>query len=98
MWGWVWMLMMRLKAFPLPLLPMILRSLNLATLFFITWELFLSSPQKFSSLPILRFTIVPSSMSLKAITLKAEGRVLFDLQWLGSAVQRTFGEPTRSKL
>ena len=37
-------------------------------------------------------------VSLNAITLKAEGRVLFDLQWLGSAVQRTFGEPTRSKL
>ena len=90
------MLMIKLKAFPLPLLPMILRSLNLATLFFITWELFLSSPQKFSSLPILRFTIVPSSMSLNAITLKAEGRVLFDLQWFGSAVQRTFGEPGRN--
>merc|ERR1719285_640873 len=85
--------MTRLNAFPLPLLPMILKSLNLATLFFITCELFLSSPQKFSSFPILRLTIVPSSMSLNAITLKAEGRVLFDLQWLGSAVHRTFGEP-----
>ena len=95
MLGAVLMLMIKLKALPLPLLPMILRSLNLATLFFITWELFLSSPQKFSSFPILRFTIVPSSMSLNAITLKAEGRVLFDLQWLGSAVQRTFGEPTK---
>ena len=87
------MLIMRLKALPLPLLPMILKSLNLATLFFITCELFLSSPQKFSSFPILRLTIVPSSMSLNAITLKAEGRVLFDLQWLGRAVQRMFGEP-----
>ena len=69
MLGAVLMLMIKLKAFPLPLLPMILRSLNLATLFFITWELFLSSPQKFSSLPILRFTIVPSSMSLSRTTL-----------------------------
>ena len=85
--------MIRLNALPLPLLPMILKSLNLATLFFITCELFLSSPQKFSSFPILRLTIVPSSMSLNAITLKAEGRVLFDLQWFGRAVQRMFGEP-----
>ena len=92
------MLIMRLKALPLPLLPMILKSLNLATLFFITCELFLSSPQKFSSFPILRLTIVPSSMSLNAITLKAEGRVLFDLQWLGSAVQRMFGEPEQKEL
>merc|ERR1719180_254006 len=95
MLGALLMLMMRLKALPLPLLPMILRSLNLATLFFITCELFLSSPQKFSSLPILRLTIVPSSMSLNAITLKAEGSVLFDLQWFGSAVHRTCGEPEK---
>ena len=40
---------------------------------------YLSSPQKFSSLPTLRLQTVPSSTSDNAITLNAIGRVLLDL-------------------
>ena len=62
------MMMWRLKLFPRPLRPMILKSLNLATLFFMTAVLLRSSPQKFSSFPALRVTTVPSVTSLSAIT------------------------------
>ena len=87
------MKMERLKLLPRPLRPMNLRSLNLAMLFLMMAVLLRSSPQKFSSLPALRVTTVPSLTSLRAITLNAVGRVLFDLQWEGRAVQRTLGAP-----
>lgn len=79
--------------FPRPLRPTNLRSLNLATWFFITAVQLRSSPHQFSSFPALIVTIVPSGMSSKATTLKAHGRLLFDRQWFGSAEQRIDGEP-----
>lgn len=79
--------------FPRPERPTNLRSLNLATWFFITAVQFLSSAQKFSSFPALMVTIVPSWMSSRATTLKAHGRLLLDLQWVGRVEQRTEGEP-----
>ena len=85
--------MWRLKLLPRPLRPMIRKSLNFATFCFITAVLFLNSPQKFSSLPTLKLTTVPSSISLRAITLKAIGKVLLLLQCVGRAVQRTLGAP-----
>lgn len=65
---------------PLPLLPTNLRSLNFATLFFITAVLFLSSAEQFSSFPALTVTWVPSRTSPRATTLKPPGSVLFDRQ------------------
>lgn len=83
---------------PLPLLPTNLRSLNLATWFFMTAVQFLNSPQQFSSFPALMVTRVPSLTSSNATTLNATGRDLFDLQCVGSALQRIAGLPvcTRS--
>lgn len=46
-----------------------------------------SSPQKFSSLPAITVTNVPSLTSPNATTLNATGSVLFERQWLGSVVQ-----------
>lgn len=78
---------------PLPLLPTNLRSLNLATWFFIKAVEFLSSAQQFSSLPARTVTKVPSPTSPRATTLKATGRVLLDLQCAGRTVQTKCGEP-----
>lgn len=78
---------------PLPLLPTNLRSLNLATWFFIKAVEFLSSAQQFSSLPARTVTRVPSPTSPRATTLKATGRVLLDLQCAGKTVQTKCGDP-----
>lgn len=78
---------------PLPDLPTNRRSLNLATWFFMTAELFLNSPQKFSSLPALTVTMVPSLISSSATTLKDMGKDLLERQWLGNAVHRMLGAP-----
>lgn len=78
---------------PLPLRPTNLRSLNLATWFFIRAVEFLSSAQQFSSLPARTVTRVPSPTSPRATTLKATGRVLLDLQCAGRTVQTKCGEP-----
>ena len=86
------------KHTPLPLRPTNLRSLNLATWFFMTAVQFRSSPQQFSSFPALIVTRVPSVTSSSATTLKATGKDLLDLQWVGKALQRIAGLPvcTRS--
>ena len=81
------------KFLPRPDLPTMRRSLNLATWLFITAVEFRNSPQQFSSLPTLRVTRVPSCTSPKYMTLKATGRVLFDLQCEGKAEHRILGEP-----
>jgi len=78
---------------PLPLRPTNLRSLNLATWFFITAVQFLNSAQKFSSFPARTVTTVPSFTSPKATTLKATGNVLFDLQCGGNTVHTKCGLP-----
>lgn len=80
---------------PLPLLPTNLKSLNFATWFFITVEQFLNSPQKFSSLPHMRWQGVPSWTSPSATTLNATGKVLFDRQCVGSVEQTMWGDPVR---
>lgn len=80
---------------PRPLRPTNLKSLNFATWFFITVVQFLSSPQKFSSLPHMRWQGVPSWTSPSATTLNATGRVLLDRQWVGSVEQTMWGEPVR---
>ena len=54
---------------------------------------FLSSPQKFSSLPALTVTNVPSIISSRATTLNATGRDLFDRQCDGRAEHKTAGLP-----
>lgn len=82
-----------IKDSPLPLLPTNLRSLNLATWFFIRAVEFLSSAQQFSSLPARTVTKVPSPTSPRATTLKATGRVLLDLQWAGNTLQTKWGDP-----
>lgn len=46
-----------------------------------------SSPQKFSSLPAITVTNVPSFTSPKATTLNAPGNVLFERQCVGRVVQ-----------
>lgn len=78
---------------PLPLRPTNLRSLNLATWFFITAVEFRSSAQQFSSLPARTVTMVLSPTSPKATTLNATGRVLLDLQCTGKTVHTRCGEP-----
>lgn len=65
---------------PLPLRPTNLKSLNLATWFFITAEQFRSSAHQFSSLPAFIVTIVPSPTSASDTTLNATGSVLLDRQ------------------
>ena len=77
---------------PLPDLPTNLRSLNLATWPFMAAVLFLSSPQKLSSLPTLTLTVVPSLTSFRATTRNDVGRDLLDRQCPGIGVQRMFGE------
>lgn len=72
------------KHLPLPLLPTNLKSLNLATWFFINVVEFLSSAQQFSSLPARTVTNVPSTTSPRATTLNATGSVLLDLQCVGN--------------
>lgn len=69
-----------LRDSPLPLLPTNLKSLNLATWFFIKVVEFLSSAQQFSSLPARTVTRVPSTTSPRATTLNATGSVLLDRQ------------------
>lgn len=78
---------------PLPLRPTNLKSLNLATPFLKVACAFLSSPQKFSSLPALTVTAVPSATSPRHTTLKAAGRVLLDRQCEGRAVHTKHGLP-----
>lgn len=78
---------------PLPLLPTNLRSLNLATWFFISAVEFRSSAQQFSSLPARTVTRVPSPTSPRATTLNATGRVLLDRQWVGNWLHKKYGEP-----
>lgn len=80
---------------PRPLRPTNRKSLNFATWFFITVVQFLSSPQKFSSLPHMRCTGVPSGISPSATTRNAPGSVLFDRQCVGSVEQTMCGEPVR---
>ncbi|MPC65017.1 hypothetical protein E2C01_059141 [Portunus trituberculatus] len=58
-----------------------------------TAELLRSSPQKFSSLPALMVTMVPSLTSSSATTLKDMGSDLLERQWVGSAVHRMLGAP-----
>jgi len=82
---------------PLPLRPTNLKSLNLATWFFMSAVEFLSSAQQFSSLPARTVTRVPSPTSPRATTLKATGRVLLDLQCAGRTVQTKCGEPVWPK-
>ena len=72
---------------PRPLRPTKRKSLNFATWFFITAVQFRSSPQKFSSLPAITVTRVPSHTSPNATTLNAMGRVLLDRQCVGRVVQ-----------
>lgn len=71
---------------PRPLRPTKRRSLNFATWFFITAVWLRSSPQKFSSLPAITVTRVPSFTSPNATTLNAPGSVLFDRQCVGNVV------------
>lgn len=86
-----------MEHWPLPLRPTNLRSLNLATWFFMTAVQFLNSPQQFSSLPALIVTRVPSLTSSRATTLKATGSDLFDLQCDGNALQRMAGLPVLTR-
>lgn len=78
---------------PRPLRPTNRKSLNLATWFFIKAVELRSSAQKFSSLPALTVTRVPSPTSPRATTLNAIGNVLLDLQCDGNTVQTTCGHP-----
>lgn len=89
--------MNKILSSPLPLRPTNLRSLNLATWFFMTAVKFLSSPQQFSSLPALMVTIVPSVTSSREMTLNATGRDLFDLQWDGNELHMMAGLPVVTK-
>lgn len=82
---------------PLPLRPTNLKSLNLATWFFITAVQFRSSEHQFSSLPAFIVTIVPSPTSANVTTLNATGSVLFDLQWFGSEEHKIYGLPVRTE-
>lgn len=91
--GNVLMVMVSEKDFPRPLRPTNLRSLNLATWFFITAVQFLSSAITFSSFPALIVTKVPSWTSSRATTLKATGSDLFERQCPGSAEHNTAGDP-----
>lgn len=81
---------------PRPLLPTNLKSLNLATWFFMTAVELRNSAQGFSSLPAFIVTTVPSGTSPRAITLKAVGKVLLDLQCVGNAEHRKYGLPVRT--
>ena len=87
------MTMVIVKLLPRPDRPTNLKSLNLATWFFITAVWFRSSPQKFSSFPALTDTNVPSGTSWNVNTLNPIGRDLLDLQWLGRGEHKTHGEP-----
>lgn len=80
---------------PRPLRPTNLKSLNFATWFFMTVVQFLSSPQKFSSFPHIKWQGVPSCTSPNATTLNATGKVLFDRQWVGRVEQTMWGDPVR---
>lgn len=83
---------------PLPLRPTNLKSLNLATWFFITAVQFRNSAHQFSSLPAFIVTIVPSPTSANVTTLNATGSVLFDLQWCGSDEHKIYGLPVRTEI
>ncbi|GBP50477.1 hypothetical protein EVAR_96714_1 [Eumeta japonica] len=78
---------------PRPLRPTKRRSLNLATWFFMTAELFRSSAQQFSSLPARTVTSVPSPTSPSATTLNATGSVLLERQCGGNTVHTKCGLP-----
>lgn len=80
---------------PLPDRPTNLKSLNLATWFFMMADELRNSPHQFSSLPALTVTSVPSDTSPKATTLNAIGSVLLDRQCVGSGVQIILGLPVR---
>lgn len=81
---------------PRPLRPTNLRSLNFATRFFMTAVALRNSAHGFSSLPAFMVATVPSAMSPRATTLKADGNVLLDLQWEGSAEHKKYGFPVRT--
>lgn len=55
-----------------------------------------SSALQFSSFPARTVTKVPSSMLPRQTTLKAAGRVLLDLQWVGNEEHKTHGLPVRT--
>lgn len=81
------------KDFPRPLRPTNLKSLNLATWFFMTAVQLRSSAQQFSSFPAFKVTIVPSGTSSNATTLKAMGRLLLLLQCVGNTLHKMLGDP-----
>lgn len=82
---------------PRPLRPMNLRSLNFATESCITAVAFRISPHRFSSLPTVSRTVVPSATSPSATTVNVTGSDLLQRQCDGSAEQTTFGLPVRTK-
>ena len=53
------------------------------------------SPHKFSSLPAVSRTVVPSATSPSATTVNVAGSALLQRQCVGSAEQTTFGLPVR---
>merc|ERR1711892_115449 len=87
------MVMKMVNDFPRPLLPTNLKSLNLASWFFMTAVQFLISPLLLSSFPHFTLTRVPSGTSWKVKTLKAVGRALLLRQWLGRGEHRMHGDP-----
>jgi len=72
-----------------------LRSLNLATESYMTAVALRISPHKFSSLPAVSRTVVPSATSPSATTVNVAGSALLQRQCVGSAEQTTFGLPVR---
>lgn len=89
--GCVKMVMLRLKFLPRPLLPTKRKSWKCAYWPLNSAVLFLTSAQKFSSLPADKHTRVPSAIGQSASTTNGVGNALFDRQWLGNVEQNTSG-------